>query len=754
MCYSATTWIPTTCCSGEECSKYVEEEERFVEYVLAALLICGSGSFQQVIYAPILIIFYKVEQYVNAENILSHSNAMAYYLKNILNNARKTRGMGLWCCMILPLLIHIECARLGNCSDWDGNGYFLLHTMMYAVFWASMAAYAMQCVQLWPVAIFCLFTFCSVSVGNMVVVVNLFFMNGIETIPDHFKLVTVPSSLWLGTVVYIVQALSLYNISRWFKRSFTIGELCLVYQLLFYGLFRAAAAITNVTAFENPLMLMPKWTMLWTAVVVLHILLFRSDEIFELVFLIISNFALISCCTSVQCTVNAVKHLMIRLLQQKYLFLFWSFNVWASGMFIRKCMKMSIPITTVHRKFFHLPVVMVAVSGLLVDPQLTYCVSALTFAFLVLIEAVRALSITSVGNRIHQVIKIFGDNQDQGKLFLTPLYLFVAIFWPIWWSPVTTVDEIQLRHFSGIISVGVGDAMAALVGSRFGRHRMSKNSSKSVEGLFANFISMILLLFVFAVILDEPLKKDLLLIIRAILGCAVVALFEARTGQMDNLILPPKTAFSISTPMDPSKQAKLSPVPSLLSLRIVETPPAIKLRYRDTSKYLIWPSHPLNVNSTAIQRRDFVGSQPAIASSLHKSNTLKISSKPPWLDPTNHHHHHRSFSGRFTSFRHTFSTGRSTSPASVPVIEVLPDSKRISIFLEYRGKGSLTAHSPFGNNSILSWLHIFPHSLACYVGMNACCLSHVRSILLFLVGWFACCLLIALFLSHNTAIDR
>ncbi|KAL1229565.1 Defensin-like protein [Trichinella pseudospiralis] len=127
--------------------------------------------------------------------------------------------------------------------------------------------------------------------------------------------------------------------------------------------------------------------------------------------------------------------------------------------------------------------------------------------------------------------------------------------------------------------------------------------------------------------------------------------------------------------MDPSKQAKLSPVPSLLSLRVVETPPAIKLRYRDASKYVIWPSHPLNANSTAIQRRDFVGSQPAIASSLHKSNTLKISSKPPWLEPTSSHH--RSFSGRFTSFRYTFNTGRSTSPASVPVVEVLPDSKNI-----------------------------------------------------------------------------
>ncbi|KRY92046.1 Dolichol kinase [Trichinella pseudospiralis] len=652
-------------------------DRRFIEYVLAALLICGSGSFQQVIYAPVLFIFYKMEQHVSAEKIIIHSNALAYYLKKILSNARKTRGMGLWCSMLLPLLIHIECAQLGNCSDWDGDGYFLLHAMVYSVFWASMAAYAMQCVHLWPVAIFGFATICSFYVGNILVAVNRFFANGIVTLPDHFKLVTEPTSLWFGAALYIVHAISIYNISQWFKRSFTVGELCLVYQLLFYGLFRAAAAVTSVTTFENPLLLMPKWTMLWTAVVVLHILLFRSDDIYELLILIISNFALIAYCTSVQCTVNAVQHLMMRILQQKILLLFWSFNVYATGMFLHKCQKMNITITTVHRKVFHLPVVMVGVSGLLVDPQLTYCVSALAFALLVLTEVVRAVCVTSVGNRIHDVIKIFGDNQDQGKLYLTPLYLFVAIFWPIWWYPVSTVDEIQLYHFSGIISVGIGDAMAAIVGSRFGRHRLNSNNSKSIEGLFANFISMLLMLGVFTFILADPLKNDPLFILRAIVGCGWVAFFELHTGQMDNLILPfvfrIATAFSISTPMDPSKQAKLSPVPSLLSLRVVETPPAIKLRYRDASKYVIWPSHPLNANSTAIQRRDFVGSQPAIASSLHKSNTLKISSKPPWLEPTSSHH--RSFSGRFTSFRYTFNTGRSTSPASVPVVEVLPDSK-------------------------------------------------------------------------------
>ncbi|VDO92657.1 unnamed protein product [Soboliphyme baturini] len=38
---------------------------------------------------------------------------------------------------------------------------------------------------------------------------------------------------------------------------------------------------------------------------------------------------------------------------------------------------------------------------------------------------------------------------------------------------------------------------------------------------------------------------------------------------------------------------RLSPAPSFLSLRFVETPNEIRLRYRDASKFLIWPEHPL-----------------------------------------------------------------------------------------------------------------------------------------------------------------
>ncbi|CDW54910.1 Putative phosphatidate cytidylyltransferase [Trichuris trichiura] len=51
-----------------------------------------------------------------------------------------------------------------------------------------------------------------------------------------------------------------------------------------------------------------------------------------------------------------------------------------------------------------------------------------------------------------------------------------------------------------------------------------------------------------------------------------------------------------------ANKVSLSPVPSLLSLRIVETPPEIRMRYKDAAKFLIWPTHQLNQVQTSSQQ--------------------------------------------------------------------------------------------------------------------------------------------------------
>jgi len=45
--------------------------------------------------------------------------------------------------------------------------------------------------------------------------------------------------------------------------------------------------------------------------------------------------------------------------------------------------------------------------------------------------------------------------------------------------------------YTGILALGVGDALASIVGKRVGRHRWSASSSKTVEGSVAFAVSVI-----------------------------------------------------------------------------------------------------------------------------------------------------------------------------------------------------------------------------------------------------------------------
>lgn len=60
----------------------------------------------------------------------------------------------------------------------------------------------------------------------------------------------------------------------------------------------------------------------------------------------------------------------------------------------------------------------------------------------------------------------FRDEKDPGFFLTTHVYLLVACATPIWLAPrdggFTTLAA------SGIIAVGIGDAVAALYGSRYG----------------------------------------------------------------------------------------------------------------------------------------------------------------------------------------------------------------------------------------------------------------------------------------------
>merc|ERR1712154_1574 len=83
---------------------------------------------------------------------------------------------------------------------------------------------------------------------------------------------------------------------------------------------------------------------------------------------------------------------------------------------------------------------------------------------------------------------------------------------------------------SGIIVLGIGDAMAAIIGSKLGRLKWP-NSNKTFEGTVAGILSTLLLYAV----MFEMTKSEIFKLTQVITATFIL---EAITKQIDNLYLP------------------------------------------------------------------------------------------------------------------------------------------------------------------------------------------------------------------------
>ena len=84
-----------------------------------------------------------------------------------------------------------------------------------------------------------------------------------------------------------------------------------------------------------------------------------------------------------------------------------------------------------------------------------------------LLQSLRVLCVAPFGDTLHTYFEAFRDDQDGGLVILTHIYLLVGCSAPLWLS---SQDVPTLAHYSGLISLGVGDTAASVIGSRFGRH--------------------------------------------------------------------------------------------------------------------------------------------------------------------------------------------------------------------------------------------------------------------------------------------
>ncbi|VDP85013.1 unnamed protein product [Echinostoma caproni] len=96
----------------------------------------------------------------------------------------------------------------------------------------------------------------------------------------------------------------------------------------------------------------------------------------------------------------------------------------------------------------------------------------------------------------------FRDERDSGELIFTPIALLLGLSIPLWW-PLTQTDDgtIELGKlcdtpklhpgvWSGVLSIAIGDSMAALVGRAWGRIRWP-GTHRTLMGSTASFLSQV-----------------------------------------------------------------------------------------------------------------------------------------------------------------------------------------------------------------------------------------------------------------------
>ncbi|KAF7972519.1 hypothetical protein HWV62_17806 [Athelia sp. TMB] len=181
------------------------------------------------------------------------------------------------------------------------------------------------------------------------------------------------------------------------------------------------------------------------------------------------------------------------------------------------------------RKFFHGLAVAMFLPGVAIDPAFTHLSFSAAFALFTFAEYVRYFAVYPFGAAVHLFMHEFLDHKDSGTAILSHFYLLAGCAGSVWLEGPS-----HLLQFTGILVLGVGDAMASIVGKRLGKHRWSATTTKTIEGSIAFSASVVA--FAWALRLCgvvEPFS-----ILRYTFIANIASLLEALSDQNDNLTLP------------------------------------------------------------------------------------------------------------------------------------------------------------------------------------------------------------------------
>ena len=185
----------------------------------------------------------------------------------------------------------------------------------------------------------------------------------------------------------------------------------------------------------------------------------------------------------------------------------------------------TVTAVVVTRKWFHLIATLLFAPVTVFAPQLMVLSYAIALCVLMVLESIRN-EVVPIQTFFQNYLDL--DNKDQSgtKVVISHMALIVGCALPLWIARVRNQQDSDGNNFValwGIVILGVGDSMGAIVGTRYGKTKWGRN--RSIEGSLAVWIS-------------TALCCNLLTNHAHLLVVSVVTCLEAFTSQIDNLTLP------------------------------------------------------------------------------------------------------------------------------------------------------------------------------------------------------------------------
>ncbi|XP_038710237.1 dolichol kinase EVAN-like isoform X2 [Tripterygium wilfordii] len=128
------------------------------------------------------------------------------------------------------------------------------------------------------------------------------------------------------------------------------------------------------------------------------------------------------------------------------------------------------------RKYYHLMAVSMFLPALIFQPEFLDLAFGAALAVFLGLEIIRVWRIWPFGKLVHEFMNAFTDHRDSDLLVISHFSLLLGCALPIWMS--VGYNDRPLAPFAGILSLGIGDTMASVVGYKYGVLRWSKTGSK------------------------------------------------------------------------------------------------------------------------------------------------------------------------------------------------------------------------------------------------------------------------------------